>query len=150
VPGKLTEGLRLLPYYQEASAHGAHAGRTSCTPCRQQLDVTSRQDIGCVFEAPAKAGQIPYALRFRSGAPSIPWRDVEGKPVAPTTCPLYLGRLAERSDILDAVPHFRRGIGNLRAWLGREPEPSLLEALEAHEAGVNDWVHDPKRPKEGA
>ena len=87
--------------------------------------------------------QLPFALR-----PAPPWQDVTGKPISPSACPFYLGRLADDSDVQRALPHFRRG--TLRAWLGREPDPVLLDCLESHEAGENDWAHDPALKKAGA
>lgn len=112
--------------------------------------MTDRQNMGCVYEEPTAAPRRSFVLRWgaghaKSGLPSLPWRDRAGKPVTPSACPLYLGRLAEDSDVHFALPHFRRG--TLAAWLGEVPSAPLLDALEAHEAGVNDWVNDPDRPK---
>lgn len=99
-----------------------------------------------MYEERTDAPQRGYVLR-----PSVPWRafDDEGRevPRPPSVCPLYLGRVAEASDVFEALPHFRRG--TLDAWLGRR-DPPLLELLEAVDAGREDWTHDPARPKAGA
>lgn len=110
--------------------------------------MNTRQEMGCVYEAPTAAPGRGYVLRWPSGAPSIPWRSSTGAAIHPHCCPLYLGRVAEASDVFGALPHLRRG--TLEAWLGEAPAPALLELLESHEAGVNDWTHDPARTKGGA
>lgn len=108
--------------------------------------MNSRQDIGCVYEAPTAAKGRGSVLRWPGGAPSLPWRDTLGKSVAPTACPLYLGRIAEASDVHAARPHFRRG--TLAAWLGRAPNASLLELLEEAEYGRQEFTHDEHKPKD--
>ena len=75
---------------------------------------------------------------------ATPWRSiVDNTTIPPSVCPLYLGHVAEASDIRDALPFYRRGADYLRAWLGHEPSRDLLEALEAHEDGVAYWRGDP-------
>ena len=96
-----------------------------------------------MYEERTAAPQRAFVLR-----PLLPWRAVTGESVPPSACPLYLGRVAEASDVFGALPHFRRG--TIEAWLGEPPAPPLLDLLEAFEAGQNDWTHDPNRPKGGA
>lgn len=92
--------------------------------------------MGCVFE-----DRIPGATPGLVLRPPPPWKDTAGKPLAPSVCPLYLGRVAEASDVWPALAHFRRG--NLAAWLGRDPDPPLLDCLESVENGQAWWDSDP-------
>ena len=95
--------------------------------------------MGCVYEEPTKAPGRGFVL-----SPPTPWRSiVDNTTIPPSVCPLYLGHVAEASDIRDALPFYRRGADYLRAWLGHEPSRDLLEALEAHEDGVAYWRGDP-------
>ncbi len=96
-----------------------------------------------MFEERTAALQRAFVLH-----PLLPWRSVTGAGIPPSVCPLYLGRVAEASDVFEALPHFRRG--TLTAWLCDEPSPPLLELLESFDAGQSDWTHDPNRPKGGA
>lgn len=93
-----------------------------------------------MYEERTDAPQRGYVLR-----PAPPWRtiDEDGRDVArpPTVCPLYLGRVAEASDVFEALPHFRRG--TLDAWLGRAPDRHLLDCLEAYDHGQRTWDCDP-------
>ena len=143
----MIEGLRLARYFQETRRTSNYPGAKSCAECRERVDVTTRQDMGCVYEAPTEARQREYVLR-----PPLPWKDLDGKGIAPSACPLYLGRIADDSDVHAAMPHYRKGIDCLIAWLGRTPDRALLECLAALEWGDGCWDSDENggRRKAGA
>lgn len=103
-----------------------------------------------MYEERTAAPARLYVLRWPDGKPSLPWRDLDGRPVAPSACPLYLGRVAEASDVGAAIPAYRKDGVTLQAWLGREPDRALLDALAAHEDGDAWWTHDEHRPRGGA
>lgn len=110
------------------------------------LPIKERQDRGCVFEE--RTGPV-RAIVLK---PSPPWRDAQGAPVPPSECPLYLGRVAESSDVWDALPAYRKGVAHLEAWLGRRPERALLDVLAAIEWGEGCWESDENggaRPRKG-
>lgn len=137
---KTLEGLRLLPWLQEAARRDPKAigYLLDCTKCRAQHPRLVRQMMKCGWEAPLDVA----TLSIRPEA----WRHVayEGDP--PSTCAGYACSLPEVIETARARHHWNKGA--LAAFTrGEMPSENLLRAIEILDGEshrVESWLATPR------
>jgi hypothetical protein len=116
------EGLRVLPWFQDASRReAASLGHLSnCDDCMSTTTSIERQHMGCGFEPMLEVSR-PFAPR--------------GVPCKVTVCPGYSTRLPEVIEVSRAYLHWDKGTMRER-FAGAEPTPALLDGLELLQGSV--------------
>lgn len=121
----MIEGLKALPWMQEAESRGVLGIPSSCENCMQANGEQTRQTWGCAYAPPP-----PVALR--------PYVTVPAPLDAPqgTTCPGYTTRLPEVIEVSRARLHWSKGA--IMAFCRGQPRFALLAGIEILEGATND------------
>ncbi len=122
--GKLIEGIRLLPFYQEAIDQRLRP--KDCETCMRTTSIQTRRELGCAYE-PALERATPWTPRY--------WVD---KDLAATVCPGYTTTLPEVAEVVEAFPQWEKGA--LTEHLdGEPPTRALLDLLRVMKAGISEF-----------
>lgn len=139
----MIEGLRLLPWFQEAARRNSHAVEhlTDCDTCMQTRSVSTRQTMACGFAPPAPAG-VAAAWSFEYGARHAP---------RATTCIGYLLRLPEVREIVYGWKHWEKG--QLAIYAQGDPTELLVAGVGIFDdaaKSLQSWKSTPKNEGGGA
>jgi hypothetical protein len=124
------EGLRVLPWFQDALKDNADVMPLPCNECIERVDPVLRQHMGCAFLPPVEGAVV--------------W-DAEGKvSPPPTTCPRYTTSLPDVADIVRAWQWHEKGE---LAVVAPAPSQALLDGVELFSDAMAVWRDT--RPKKG-
>jgi len=129
--GKLIEGLRVLPSYQDARTEGRVI--SDCATCQTRYDTTTRQAMACPY-LPRTSTATPWAPPFMLMADATT-----------TVCPGYSTTTPAVAEVVAAYPHWEHG--TLRDHVGGPPSPALLAGLVALKGGMRDRDNDDVRER---
>lgn len=129
----MIEGLRLLPFYEEAREERKIL---DCKACKERTSVTDRQGMGCGFERPDKGAQ-PWTPAFWVKQAAKAQSDEERARWKPTMCPGYTATLHEVREVLALYPQWEAR--TLTEALGGEtPTVLLLEGMSELRGGIRE------------
>lgn len=129
----MIEGLRLLPFYEEALDERKIL---ACNTCKERMSVSDRQGMGCGFERAEKGAQpwtpafwVKQAGRAQSEEERARWK--------PSVCPGYTTTLPEVREVLALYPQWEaRTLTD--ALSGESPTVPLLEGLSELRGGIRE------------
>lgn len=129
----MIEGLRLLPWLQEATRRNPEsvAHLNDCTRCKSMFQPQMRQCLGCGFETPVEH--------------ATPWAPEGWTGESPKHCVGYTTRLPEVSETSEARFYLKHG--SLSVLVRDELTDTLricIRVLENASNEVTDWVLNKK------
>lgn len=133
---KTLEGLRLLPWLQDAISRSPDLPIANCTKCMKNLDASERQALGCGYEPPV--------------AHAVPWSPPRGKRA--TMCAGYLCSLPTVIEASRLRAHAKHGALAAACHEG-PPTPHTLDAILLIDAELNAleaWRFDEAKRNKGA
>lgn len=125
---KTLEGLRFLPWLQDAITRSPDLAIADCQKCMTNLSTSERQALGCGYEPP-----VPHAQ---------PWSPPRGK--RPTACAGYLCTLPTVIEASRLRAHAKNGALAAACHEGA-PTGLTLDAilvLDAELAALDAWRFD--------
>jgi hypothetical protein len=127
------EGLRLLPFYEEA-----REARTApeCSDCKKTTTVMMRQAMGCGYEVPNPAVPVrPFTPAF--------WTKRGRKT---TACAGFTANLPLVREVLDLYDAYEAGY--LAEAIGEPPTNVLIAGLSHLRAGINEHTRSKLKKEE--
>lgn len=131
----MIEGLRLLPWFQEAARRDLLGPLSDCEQCMSTRASSTRQLLGCGYEPPPADALAPMVQ---------PWSGLGYEGPAPTVCPGYSTNLPEVAEVNRAHFHWSKGALGL---LHPAPTDALLrgvEVLDIANGNVRAWLMTPR------
>ncbi len=136
------EGLRLLPWWQDAIRRELLGAKAKCVTCMESLSEEQRQLAGCGY-----APQPPERLRVFVE----PWAGLGYTGPKPTVCPGYSTNLPEVIETARARLHWSKG--ELLSFTRGTPSEALTTGIEFLEHAANEahlWSITPRSKGGGA
>lgn len=131
--GKLIEGLRVLPSYQDARTDGDPRASLTCDECQTRRTEPARQAMGCPY-LPRTIDATPWSPAYMLAAGE-----------STSACPGFTTTTPAVCEVVAAYPHWERG--TLRDYIGGMPSPALLAGLTALKGGMRDRDDDDARKR---
>ena len=123
----MIEGLRLLPWFQEAISRDLLGAKSKCETCMESLSEDQRQLAKCGYAPPLTDSRAPFADAWHGLGYSGP---------KPTVCPGYSTSLPETIEIARARLHWSKG--SLREFCGGQSTDALMLGIEICEGAINE------------
>ena len=124
----MIEGLRVAPHYFDARNKGAVV--RSCEDCKATTDVTTRQHMGCGYEA-----------RIADAQPWSPRGWADRGTARPEVCPGYTTSLPAVGEFFAAHPQWKAG--TLSDYLdGERPTSPALDCLAVLDSAIKEHESD--------
>lgn len=126
----MIEGLRLLPWFQEAARRELLGPTASCDDCMQARSKQTRQLMGCGYEPSPAPDVLPLVF---------PWQGLGYTGPKVVVCPGYTTTLPEVIEIARSHLHWSKG--SLTEFCRGLVADSTIFGIEILEGASNEMQH---------